>query len=321
LTLARGALVRGTVTDADTGKPIAGAMAMAVVTGEGFGSSNAPQVTTADDGTFTVIVSPARHGQVLVKGPNNDYVATEITTGEMNGGKRYGYRSYPDAIIPFEAKAASSTVDVAAKLHRGVTIRGKLLGPDDKPVADALMSCWSQHHRGGLEWGVLSSASVPLRDGAFELRGCDPEVTYPVYFLDAKNKLGATVQLSAKEVAGKEVTVRLEPCGSAVVRCLDKDGKPRKGARPPTYMVARPGNNRPGDQNVFPDFDFLANVDTVSYSGWDPTADAEGRLTLPVLIPGATYGIAIKELQSNFKELTVKPGEKLKMDIVIEPQQ
>jgi hypothetical protein len=248
---------------------------------------------------------------VLVKGPNNDYVAGEITSGELQGGKRFGYRYSPDAVIPFEAKPGADALEVKAKLRRGVTIRGKLLGSGDKPAADALMVCWNQLDGSGL-WEGFPRISVPVRDGTFELRGCDPGETYPVYFLDAQNKLGATAHLSAKEAAGKEVTVRLEPCGSAVVRFLDKEGKPRKGFRATPFMVFRPG-----DKGAGADSDFLVNFDRVNYRGAGLTADAEGRCTMPVLIPGATYFFAgyPKPL------LTVKSGETLKRDVVIEPPQ
>jgi RNA polymerase sigma factor (sigma-70 family) len=310
LALARGVLLRGTVTDAATSKPIAGAKALAVVTGGLFWSPETPRPTTGDDGAFVLVVPPGGRGHVLVKGPNNNYVAGEITSGELLGGKRNGSRDYPDAVIPFETKAGMRALDMAAKLRRGVTIRGKLLGPGDKPVADALMVCWNHLDTGGL-WKGYDDVSVPVRDGTFELHGCDPEETYPVYFLDARNKLGATARLSAKEAAGKEVTVRLEPCGSAVVRFVDKEGKPLKGFHPVPFMVIRPG-----DKGADADSDFLDNVDTVN-RGRARTADAEGRYTLPVLIPGATYFIP----QNPKDLLTVKPGETLKKDVVIEPPQ
>jgi RNA polymerase sigma factor (sigma-70 family) len=308
LALARGVLVRGTVTDAVTGKPIAGAEARALV--GALGGLGDPRVTTAADGAFALAVPPGRGGHVLVKGPNNDYVAVEITSGELQGGKRNGVRFYSDAVIPFEIKAGMKALEVTAKLRRGVTIRGKLLGPGDKPVADAFMVCWSQLKRP--PWFTGERSSVSVRGGTFELRGCDPEVTYPVYFLDARNKLGASVRLSAKETTDKEVTVRLEPCGSAVVRVLDKEGKPRKGFQPLIYMVFRPG-----DKGAAADSDFLANVDPVNYQPSDPVADAKGRCTLPVLIPGATYFLGEKPKEL----LTVKSGETLKRDVVIEPEQ
>jgi len=302
LALARGVLMRGKVTDAATGKPVGGAV---VHDGSHLWIH---YVTTGDDGAFTVVVRPGR-GHLLVKGPNNDYIAAEITHGELQGGKRFGHRTYPDAVIAFEAKLGPDALDVTAKLRRGVTVRGRLLGPDDKPAADAVMCCWNQMSRGVSMW---FAAAVPVRDGQFELRGCDPDATYSVHFLDAKNKLGATARLSAKEAAGKEVTVRLERCGSAVVRCVDKEGKLLTKFRPIFYIAARPG-----DGDVEADSDFVANVDRINYSGGGTAVDEEGRCTYPVLIPGATYQLLDSDLKAA-KELTVKPGEALKMDVVVE---
>jgi hypothetical protein len=290
---------------------------MAVLAGGLLWDPLTPRVTTGDDGAFALVVPPGRRGHVLVKGPNNDYVAVEITTEELEGRKRFGYRVYPDAVIPVEAKPGTKALHVKAKLRRGVTIRGKLLGPGDKPVADAIMVCWNQVDGSGL-WEGFPRISVPVRDGTFELHGCDPGVTYPVYFLDARNKRGATAQLSAKEAAGKEVTVRLEPCGSAVVRYVDKEGKPLRGHRPLPSLVIRPGTSPGGPRGVYAEAEWLVNVDHVNYPNLGRGADAEGRCTFPALIPGAPYtGL----LGSKPKELTVKPGETVKFDVVIEPPQ
>jgi hypothetical protein len=313
--LPRGVLVRGTITDAATGKPIAGVKARTLgIVGSGF-SADPRVVTTAADGAFALAVPPGHRGHVFVKAPTNDYVAVEITGGELFGGKRGFDRFYFDAIIPFETKAGMEALEVTAKLRRGVTIRGKLLAPGDKPVADALMICWNQRGRDfqgvrGREFGDGGQRCVSVRDGMFELHGCDPEETYPVYFLDARNKLGASVRLAAKEAAGKEVSVRLEPCGSAVVRLVDKQGKPLKGYRPDISMVFRPR-----DKGANRDSDSLITIDPINYRRW--VADAEGRCTLPVLIPGATYFLREKPNEL----LTVKSGETMKRDIVIEPEQ
>jgi hypothetical protein len=312
LALTRGVLVRGIATDAATNKPVAGAKAMAVIIGQFLWSPNTPRVLTKDDGAFALVVPTGGRGHVLVKGPNNDYVTTEITGGELIGGKRNGDRNYADAIIPFESKPGMDALDVTAKLRRGVTIRGQLLGPGDKPVAGALMACWNRVDLSA-QWQGYPIFSVPVSDGTFELRGCDPEMTYPVYFLDARNKLGATARLSAKEAAGKEVTVRLEPCGSAVVRFVDKAANPLKGHRANLSLVLRPG-----DKGVGADTIWLVNFDQVNYKALNSVADAEGGCTFPVLIPGATFS---GSWGNKPKELTVKPGQTLKLDVVIEKPQ
>jgi hypothetical protein len=48
----------------------------------------------------------------------------------------------------------------------------------------------------------------------------------------------------------KEVTVRREPRGSAVVRFLDKEGKPRKGYRAVPSLVIRPGEKEQRAANL-----------------------------------------------------------------------
>jgi hypothetical protein len=93
---------------------------------------------------------------------------------------------------------------------------------------------------------------------------------------------------------------------------VDKEGKPLKGHRPHLNLVLRPGN-----KGVGADTTWLVNIDTVNYRPL-PVADAEGRCTFPALIPGASYtGV----FGNQPKELTVKPGETLKSEVVIEKPQ
>src|SRR5262249_5402807 len=153
------------------------------------------------------------------------------------------------------------------------TVRGQLTGPDGKPPADAVLLCWSQVRQHAPSW---FAAAVPVRDGRFELRGCDPKRTYTVHFLDAKDKLGATAKLSVKGAGGKAVELRLAPCGSAVGRFVDKAGKPVPNFRTLFYIAVRPGPKGPSGEPGG-DSDFVVNVDRLNYSGGGPTADAEGR--------------------------------------------
>ena len=159
-----------------------------------------------------------------------------------------------------------------------------------------------------------------VRGGRFELHSLDPEVETPVYFLDPRRKLGTTVNLSGKAIAmmtianrtgrvepgatiafpGRStprgpITVRLEPCGTARARLVDLEGTPLAKAvlrNVRITMVVTPGptgSREPGRAGLLvADESELSEVDSTNYK--DPLAlDADGRLELPCLIPGASY--------------------------------
>jgi hypothetical protein len=169
------------------------------------------------------------------------------------------------------------------------------------------MVCWNQMPRGAPGW---FADTVYLRDGKFEMRGCDPKETYTVYFADPQKQLGATVQLSVKEAAGKPMTVRLSPCGKATARFVNKEGQPMAKFQPLLYFLVRPK-----DKELSADQDFAANVDRLNHGS--VFADAQGRCTFPALIPGATYRVLGYNLNS-IRDFTVRPGEDLQLgDIVV----
>ena len=115
-------------------------------------------------------------------------------------------------------------------LPPGVTVKGRVVGPDGQPVADAwmlsrihlrperpLLRRWSGDQHG------------TARNGRFELHGLDPDSEVPVSFLEPKRKLGATVRFSGKPAGGEPIVVKLEPCATATARLVGPDGKPLAG--------------------------------------------------------------------------------------------
>ena len=78
-------------------------------------------------------------GHLLVEGPTPDYVHVEIGHEVIFHGGRGGSRLYPDAFVKLDLPAKGEPKEVAVTLRRGATVRGRLLGPDGKPVARAIL--------------------------------------------------------------------------------------------------------------------------------------------------------------------------------------
>jgi hypothetical protein len=295
--LPRGVLVRGKVTEEGTGEAVAGT---AIQYQPNVAKTNYKEniitgwqgmVVSDKAGVFQIPVLPGE-GHLLVSGPRLDYIHLEVSGQMLYNGKPGGPRYYPDGLIKLNIPPRTDSREVAVKLRRGVIVRGKLLGKDGKPVAKGLMI----HRLNIASFDLTWRFPVDVRDGQFEIRGMDPEKSIPVYFLDAKNQWGATVRVSGKQ-AGKPLTVRLAPCGKAVVRFVDKQGEPVKDYRPLLMMVVTPGRYRldqtaTRDGGLLADEGYVANIDRLNY--WTSLAtDAQGRCTLNALIPGASYRFAV----------------------------
>jgi hypothetical protein len=317
LVLPRGVLVHGKVTDAQSGKPVAEASVQFIP--RSANNSNLREdvltgwqsiVLSGSDGRFSIAVLPGP-GYLLTHGPTADYILQEFGENRLYNGRPGGRRYYAHALAELDLLPKTGTHELSVILRRGVTVKGNLVGADGKPAAETLMLSRLRIDPTSPYWRGFA---VEVRDGRFELHGLDPDHTYPVYFLDAKNKLGATVELSGKQ-AGETVTVRLQPCGSAVARFINADGKPLGNHRPPLEIVVTPGHHsfdrKSSEQGKFiADADFVANVDRLNY--WKgPSTNSQGRITLSALIPGAKYRIVLSGPQ-NFvkpKDFTVESGK------------
>jgi hypothetical protein len=283
-------------------------------------------------------------------------VLEEIGYDLIVQGRAGGPRIHAHAHLGLDLKPGIDTEAIHIALRRGVTVNGHVVGPDGQPVHEAWIISRIVLQPRPSEWRSWNGRThVRVREGRFALHGLDPDVETPVHFFDPVRKLGATVNLSGKAIAlmmiadrtGQvatgatiafpdrttprgPITIRLEPCGAAVARLVDPDGKPIAGPLPRDLsltMVATPGPpySRAPDRSgvLFAEETDLNQVDTVNYPS-ELASDAEGRLTLPVLIPGATYRFvdysagreAIPQVR---KEFTVKPDETTDLgDILIE---
>jgi RNA polymerase sigma factor (sigma-70 family) len=330
--LPRGVLIQGNVIDEVSGKPVSGATVGFIARDKQEardGSGN--RMSTEADGSFRV-GAPPRPGYLIVKAPSNDYVYRAISTRMLEEGQPGGRWEYANAFSFLDLKPGIGNQEVKVALRRGETVTGQVVGPDGQPVREAwIFSRAILDPRVGLPGGWTARSRGAVRNGRFELHGLDPDNAVPVYLLDAKRKLGAVVNLPIKSGAGAPVPVRLEPCGAARARFVDPAGKPVTGrlTRELTLtMVITPGpvsaTTLPAGLVAAEQADVRA-IDTVNYTAGLIT-DAEGRLTVPVLIPGATYRfvdytmvVRGKTGPQARKEFTVEPGETLDLgDILIE---
>ncbi len=336
LTLSRGVVIEGSVTEEGSGKPVAGAVVRFTAPRDRDPTYNmSAPAATRSDGSFQLAAVPLP-GYLVVQGPSEDYVLREMgIRGGAFGAEGPGSRRfYAHAFTFFDLKSASGGLKVNLALRRGATVQGRIIGPDDRPVRDASIfsrvivtvpsggwKIWNDRYHGR------------AHDGRFELHGLDPDTEVPVNFLDAEHDLGATVHLSGKSAAGGPVTVRLDRCGAARARLVDRDGRAleRRATDRFIKLIVTPGASTKRSQEkegrLFANEASLTSVDPIHYPT-PPASDGGGRIAFRALIPGATYRIVDDTTFADDngpqirKEFTVKPGENVDLgDILIEKPQ
>ncbi len=300
LALRRGITVRGVVTESPGGKPVAGAsieFRPRLTNNPFFTDDTNPffsgfeQVpVTGPDGKFTLTVLPGP-SHLMVNGPTADYVRTEVNSKKLLGeGVLPNRRHYADGLAELNLKPEAAAHEVKITIRRGVTLHGRLVGPDGKPVNAASVFCRSYVANGHTHNPV---SVLAVKDGRFRLPGWDPERPEPLYFASPEHGLGAVVKVDPRE-AGKELTVKLQKCGTARARFVDGEGRPVTDMRLYVEMPISPGVSF-FDQAAQQEYQLTADcatmhaLDRKHYQ--NPRTDADGRIELTNLIPGARYWI------------------------------
>ena len=211
---------------------------------------------------------------------------------------------YPDALAHIDLKADAAPDEVKLRLRRGVTVAGRVIARDGAPVVDAIVLGRSYRPystisgpRASMNSSVHQIPFMPftggvpkirVRDGRFEIPGCDPEKPYSFYFFDRQHQLGATVELTGKSAQNGPLTVQLVKCGAATVRYKDAQGKPVVNSAGDTlFLVMSPGTDLPGADSNLADLVYYMTLDPERARGL--RSDIDGRVTFVSLIPGATY--------------------------------
>jgi RNA polymerase sigma factor (sigma-70 family) len=296
LVLQRGLALRGKVVEEGSGRPVEGA-ALGYAIRDGSMGVPACRAWTGPDGRYQFAVLP-KAGTLAVVGPSDDYIFQEIGEQTLRDGRPGGQRQYAHAFVSCDLKPGTESCEVDVVLRRGATVNARVTDAGGEPVSNAwvfsrlllLPQPWAARQY----WGEFHG---DVRNGRYELHGFAPDANVPVYFLDVKNRLGATADFSVKAQAEGPITVRLAPCGTALARVVNPKGEPLPGyrARNLISMIVTPGRDRlnkvEADQDqLASDGDYLLRIDPDHYN--DLVSDAQGRVTFPALIPGATYRVS-----------------------------
>ena len=89
------------------------------------------------DGTFQITVLPGP-GHLLVMGQDGRYIHEEIGNNLLYSGQRGGTRYYPDAVVKLDLPVQAGPKEIAVALRRGMTLKGRLLGPAGQAMSSAV---------------------------------------------------------------------------------------------------------------------------------------------------------------------------------------
>jgi RNA polymerase sigma factor (sigma-70 family) len=280
--LAQGMEMRGRVTSRATGKPVKDAVVAYyplfpnenTKTISGYPNGPASSAVTDAKGFYRLAALRGPGVIGVVAAPRDNYANAPVTSKALadlfkdkgdhgnektlyaDHGAVYGFidqERFSALILVSPAQGAeTATRDIA--LGSAVSVKGVVLGPDNKPLTGANVM--------GLEsW----SSYQFLGSGEFEVKRLVPGRTRELVFEHKEKGLGKFLTVSAER--NEPLTVRLEPYGSVTGRLVDKDGKPVAGAR---VQMGRAGF-------VCPDL--------------PEKTDRDGRFRASGLVPGQKYSV------------------------------
>ena len=305
LKLKRGVSAHGTITEEGSRNPVAGALVSYALTRRtdrlyrDFQSQLCEAVTDRD-GNFQIVVPPGP-GHLLVRAATPDYLHVTTSNLELGTGILPNGLLYPDALARIDLKADQPSHEVTMRLRRGISVTGRVIGPDGNPVAKAIAfgRTYVPYNGRGSTFGSFNGylPEIKVRDGRFEIPGCDPEKLSTFYFFDREHQLGATVEIGGKTARSGPLVVRLQKCGAARVRYQDPQGMPIVGHEPaipkrgsqdrPLMLIITPGDDSGARDQTMADVAYQVNLDPERMRPLRTGAD--GSVKMESLIPGATY--------------------------------
>ncbi|MFL5339427.1 MAG: sigma-70 family RNA polymerase sigma factor [Gemmataceae bacterium] len=284
-----GVVLTGRVTDQVTGKPVSGQLAyeplvdnkyFSKIPGVDFYRMGVTRYHIDKDGRFRLVALPGSGVvHVTARDEQNYYTMAKLDPADqdkvferdggmgtvfLTAGQRIESISYSNAYKLIDPKPDAGTLELNFALDRGLTKKGRLVGPDGQPLM-----------------GVLFGAKRALRGQAEKLPGdtfvaeaLDPEVPRTLVFLHPEKKLAGSLRLRGDEPG--EPVVRLQPCSTVRGRLLDIDGQPIADADVKLH---------------FKDDGAMAVLTRLQPTAPSTRTDAEGRFERPGLLPGLKFDV------------------------------
>ncbi len=300
--VAPGVIVTGRLIDKVTGRVVPPGEVEYTKAPDNVAKGDARGFTRLADGAFGLTVLPGRGmiaAAAAVEGTFDPYVAAHLKAADRRNNKIED-RLYPHELVGrqtyrfIDVPAGSGPLAVDLELTRGPSRRGRLIGPDGRPVvgaeASGLSSC---------DW-MGTSRSRALDSGTFEVGGLEPgHPRLLVFTHKARMLVGAVVLKDEDLKSTATLEVKLVPAGAITGRLLDDDGLPWAGLPLRVWMSDPDQPTRSGHGCGF---------------GEPVTSDAHGRFRIEAFVPGVETEVSIEmgmtiNGSNALQKLALKSGE------------
>ena len=288
LEMVRGSWLHGRITDKSTGKGLPGRLKYFAKPSKPYGRGigfvdERDRLTSDQDGRFRIAV-PRGEGYITFSANDHqNYLrATEIqnldgttsAAGNMIGGYLIP-RNY-HLVAEYEADEDEDECERDFSIGRGLSRKGKVVGPDKQPVTGfRYLSRKAYFGR----WELSTSDE-------FDLEDYQPEVQRDVYVVHAaKNLAGHAIATGPTD---ESLVVKLMEAGTVTGRLVDEDGEPLPNRRLIRWSPPMNSLTETGDAETSPSLPYNARYD----HGVNETDD-DGNFTLTCLLPDTEYRVQV----------------------------
>jgi beta-lactamase regulating signal transducer with metallopeptidase domain len=328
--LERGIVIKGQVVEKLSAQPVSGARVyfepqekdnsfFRETAASRFSGSDMKYLTDSD-GRFRMPAWPGP-GYLIVRGPSLDFVHTQITYGDRFYGKPGLSREYHHGALRINLEPDKPPQPLKIELERGVTLRRKVVRPDGQPAeGKAYARSYLQDKDDIDSW----LPDIPVELGVLELPGFEPERSKPIFVVDLDHHCAAIVSPTASEIDLAGPPIQLHPCGSAKFRFVTDKSQSLADYEPRLLLIFTSG--APATHYIKPDQPLWSESviwQNVARPAKIPTTDADGRVTVNDLIPGATYRLSFVAKEGGWTdgyEFVVRSGETTDVGEVVIPE-